>query len=457
MKNRRQFLQQTTLGLTGCCLTAGCSSAVRTAAPSAQRPNFVFILCDDLGYGDLGCYGHSLIQTPNLDRLSEQGMRLTDCYSAAPVCSPARAGALSGRNPYRCKIPDWIPHRSPIHLQSHEISVATLLRDAGYETAHYGKWHLNGTLGGSQPTPSDHGFIDWSSTQNNALPSHRNPNNFIHNGEPVGPRTGYSSRLIVDDAVRFLEHRGESPFALFVWFHAPHEPIATAKPFVEMYEDVRERERAIYYGNVSQMDHEVGRLLHSLDTLGLRDETFVMFTSDNGPEALNRYNGAERSYGVTGPLRGMKLHLYEGGIRVPGIVHWPGRTEAGATCNEPVCGTDILPTFCELAGAKLPDDRDLDGTSFTPILRGGKVERERPLYWRYDRAIGQPKVALRDGDWKILADNTLETFELYNLKDDIGETNDRAQREPIRLKSMIERLRALHHEIESDPISESIA
>jgi arylsulfatase A len=217
-----------------------------------------------------------------------------------------------------------------------------------------------------------------------------------------------------------------------------------------MYPGTDTPERAIYYGNVSQMDFEVGRLMKTLDERGLRDDTAVLFTSDNGPETLNRYRGAQRSYGSPGPLRGMKLHLYEGGIRVPGILRWPGKTTAGQVCREPAVNTDVLPTLCAIAGAKAPTDRPIDGASMLPVFDGKPVERKAPLYWQYDKAIGRPKVAIRQGDWKLLAHAGLEKFELYNLKDDLKEANDLAEKEPERVKAMAETLKKLHAEVSAE-------
>ncbi|MBM3333071.1 sulfatase-like hydrolase/transferase [Candidatus Sumerlaeota bacterium] len=416
-----------------------------------KRANFVVILCDDLGYGDLGCYGHPVIKTPRLDKLASEGIKLTDCHSSAPVCSPSRIGMLTGRTPHRLGIDDWIPQDSPIHLKRSEITVAALLRKAGYATCHSGKWHCAGTLDGSQPTPGDHGFDHWFSTQNNAAPSHRNPTNFVRNGKRVGPLEGYSSPLIVGEAIEWLRGlKPGQPFALFVWFHSPHEPVATAERFVAMYPKADNADQAEYFGNVTQMDQEVGRLMDELDKMGHRDDTLVLFTSDNGPETLNRYRGAQRSYGSPGPLRGMKLHLYEGGTRVPGIVRWPGRAKAGVVSDEPVNNTDALPTLCEIAGVEPPRDRIIDGASILPILEGKKIERQIPLYWQYDIAIGDPKVTMRQGDWKILAHKGLAKFELYNLRDDLVEKNDLSQQEPQRLKDMSETLVALHEQIRKE-------
>jgi arylsulfatase A len=447
--SRRDFLKSLGAGAASLALP-GCIGGFGTSGSKspADRPNVVVVLCDDLGYGDLGCYGHAHIQTPNLDRLADEGVRLTDCYAAAPVCSPSRAGILTGRTPYRCGVYDWIPGNSPMHLRRQEVAVAALLKGSGYSTCHVGKWHCNGKFNSSdQPQPDDHGFEHWFSTQNNARPTHLNPVNFVRNGKPVGPLEGYSSELIVREAIDWLDGKWDRsrPFCLFVWFHAPHEPIATGPQFVERYEGMKE---AIYYGNITQMDHEFGRLMKKLDGMGLRENTFVMFTSDNGPETLNRYRGANRSFGSPGRLRGMKLHMYEGGIRVPGIIRWPGKVKAGSLCSEPVNGTDILPTLCDMAGATVPTDRPIDGSSILPIFRGKKIRREVPLYWRYDRALSKPfTVAMRQGHWKIIADNRMTKFELYNLRDDIAERNNLAQREPRRLAAMKKVLGRLHAEI----------
>jgi arylsulfatase A len=313
-------------------------------------------------------------------------------------------------------------------------------------------WHCNGRFNSpEQPQPGDHGFDYWFATQNNAAPSHHNPVNFVRNGKPVGPLEGYSSTIIVDEALTWLRARDpKQPFCLFVWFHTPHEPIATGEKFVEMYTGAEPAERRMYYGNVTQMDHEAGRLLKAVDEMALRDNTFVLFSSDNGPETLKRYATAVRSYGSPGPLRGMKLHMYEGGIRVPGIVRWPGKIAAGRISHEPICGTDIMPTLCSIAGVKPAADRVIDGSVMLPALEGKPVKRTVPLYWQYDRAISQPRIAMRQGDWKILADAMLDRFELYNLVDDPRETTDLAARRPDRVRDMSGTLRAMHDQIKAE-------
>jgi len=439
------------LGLSWLLLFGG---ATGIAAEQPKPTNFVVILCDDLGYGDLGCFGHPHIKTPHLDRLASEGLLLTDCYAAAPVCSPSRCGLLTGRIPNRLGIYDWIPARSPMHLKAGEITVASLLKKAGYQTCHVGKWHCNGFFNSPmQPQPGEHGFDYWFSTQNNAAPSHKDPTNFVRNGRRVGPLTGYSSQLIVDEALGWLARRDKSkPFLLMVWLHSPHEQIATAPSFVEQYSGVAETpQQADYFGNVSQIDHEVGRLLKSLDDGGMRDSSLVYFSSDNGPETLRRYPTGERSYGSASPLRGMKLHMYEGGIRVPGIIRWPGHIKAGQTSHEPVASYDLLPTFSMAAGIAPPADRALDGTSLVPLFAGRPLARTKPLYWQYDRAIGgQNQIALRDGDWKLLANADLSRFELYNLRSDISEKRDLAASEPERLAALSAKLRQLHAEVKAE-------
>ena len=450
--NRRDFLKMMGLGaasatLSGCTITSEQSKSTITGS----KPNILIVLCDDLGYGDLSCYGHPHIKTPNLDKLAAEGMKLTDCYAAAPVCSPSRAGMLTGRTPHRCGVYDWIPANSPMHLKKTEQTVATLLRDNGYATCHSGKWHCNGKFNSAeQPQPDDHGFEHWFSTQNNAGPSHYNPKNFVRNGQQVGQMEGYSSELIVTEAIDWLGTKWDrtKPFCLFVWFHAPHEPIATEPEFVKMYEGKKE---AIYYGNVTQMDHEFGRLMKTLDEMELREKTFVMFTSDNGPETLNRYRGANRSFGSPGSLRGMKLHMYEGGIRVPGIIRWPGKTKPGSVCNEPVNGTDILPSLCEMADVEVPSNRPIDGTSFLPLFSGKKLKRKVPLYFRYDKALSKPfTIAMRQDGFKILANNEMTKFELYNLRKDIAEQHNLASKHPRRLEAMKKTLVKLHAEIDAE-------
>jgi arylsulfatase A len=431
------------------CLAA---FALPNVAVAAERPNVVVFLADDLGHGDLGCYGHPVIKTPNLDRFAAQGMRFTQFYSAGSVCSPSRSALLTGRTPYRNGVFTWIPAGEEIHLRKSEITIATLLKKSGYATCHSGKWHLNGKFNSpDQPQPNDHGYDWWLATQNNAGPSHKAPANFVRNGKKVGPMEGYSALLVAEEAVNWLrkERDAEKPFFLAVWTHEPHLPIESDPRFVDLYpaEKKDDTDLAQHHGNVSQMDHGFGMVMKALDEMKLADNTVVFFTSDNGPEGDGKKG---RSRGSTGGLRGRKRAVYEGGIRVPGIVRWPGRIKAGSTCDTPAVGSDVFATVCEIAGVAPPGDRVIDGVSLLPAFEGKPVERKVPLYWRYHGAPGDMKIAMRQGDWKLLADVGLTKFELYNLKDDPRETTDLSGKEAERLGAMTKALTELNAAIEKE-------
>lgn len=378
------------------------------------RPNIVVILCDDLGYGDLECYGHPHIKTPNLNALAEGGIRFTNCYSAAPVCSPSRVGLLTGRSPNRAGVYDWIPEarakrpdaREQVHMRAAEVTIPQLLLDAGYATCLAGKWHCNAAFNRpEQPQPGDFGFQHWFATQNNASPSHENPANYVRNGKPVGRIEGFSCQIVVDEVVTWLKTKDDKkPFFAFLAFHEPHEPVASPAKLVEQYAKVsRTQNEAQYFANVDNVDKAVGRFVAALDELKLRDNTLIVFTSDNGPETLDRYRGAQRSYGRPTPLRGMKLHTHDAGFRVAGIASWPTRIKPAQINDTTVSSLDLLPTFCHLAGRKLPNSVALDGMNILPILEGRGVDRPKPLVWAYFNGINEARVAMRDGRWKVLA------------------------------------------------------
>jgi len=425
--------------------------ALTTSSPAAEAlPNIVIFLADDLGYGDLGSYGHPIMQTPNLDAFAKQGTRLTQCYAACAVCSPSRSAILTGRTPYRNGVFTWIPEGREVHLRTSEIALPKLLKERGYTTCHVGKWHLNGHFNKpTQPQPNDHGYDWWLATQNNAAPSHENPNNFVRNGQPVGKLEGYSAPLIVDEATAWLkQHRDKSkPFLLSVWTHEPHYPIKAAPEFKAKYPDLTDDVQREHHANVTQLDHAFGKLMRTLDELKLADNTVVFFTSDNGPEGDGIKSPGR---GSTGGLRGRKRAVYEGGIRVPGIVRWPGKTRPGTTSDVPVIGSDIFVTAVGIAGAKLPTDRILDGGNLLAALEGRAVERARPLYWRCVIAPGPLKTAMRIGDWKILADEPLTQFELYNLKADPQEKTDLSETQSTKLAEMKSALAQLNTEIETE-------
>ena len=452
-QTRREFLKTTGLA-------AGSLMIPRLVFGKQElphKPNIVLLLADDMGYSDLGCYG-SRIQTPNIDHLASQGIRFTDCYSAAPNCSPARAGLLTGRIPSRTGLYSYIPPNHVMHLPRKEITIATLLKQAGYVTCHLGKWHLNSMFNSpEQPQPPEHGFDYWFSTQNNANPSHRNPDNFVRNGKPVGPLEGYSCQIVTDEALDWLKKYRDrkNPFFLFVCFHEPHKKIASPPELAAMYPQATKSD-ALYYANITNLDLAVGRLMKVLDELNLTQDTFVFFSSDNGPWRPES----------AGPLRSKKSFLYEGGIRVPGIIRWPGHTKPGSVCGEPISFVDILPTLCKITGANVPADRAIDGANILPVFEGKSIQRNTPLFWYFYRT--RPQAAMRQGDWMILGQlngqpggshkmvaddmefikNTkLIKFELYNLREDISQQNDLAKVKPQRLKAMKQKLIKLHEEV----------
>jgi arylsulfatase len=434
-------------------LLGALASSYALAAEPPSRPNVVVFLADDLGYGDLGCYGHPRIQTPNLDAFARQGVRLTQCYAASAVCSPSRSAILTGRTPHRNGVFTWIAQNSEVHLRTSEVALPRLLREAGYTTAHVGKWHLNGKFNNpAQPQPNDHGYDHWMATQNNASPSHKNPSNFVRDGQPMGVLSGYSALLVVDEAIDWLTSKRDltKPFFLAVWTHEPHLPIETDPRFQQPYQDMPDDFRQ-HHGNVTQLDFAFGKLMKALDAQRLTDSTFVFFTSDNGPEGDGLKN---RTRGSTGGLRGRKRSMYEGGIRVPGIARWPGRIPPGTSCETPLIGSDIFPTVLTLCGVKAPADRVIDGADVSVALLGkaAAVDRPRPLYWRLNMAPKRENLhmALRDGDWKILASLDFSHMELYNIKSDPRETTDLKDKEPERFLTMRKRLEALNAEIEKE-------
>lgn len=421
------------------CL-ASCVAWFATASSLAQTlgPNIVVFLADDMGWGDAGCYGHDQIVSPNIDKLASQGVRFTQCYASAGVCSPARSSILTGRTPYRNGVWRHLSGDSPAHLRQSEITYPELLKDAGYETCHVGKWHLAPKQhfgNAAYPQPGDHGYDHWMATQNNAHPSHQNPDNFVLNGDPMGPLEGFSAPLVAREAIRWIEELRDpaKPFVLSIWVHEPHAPIATDEPFLKPYDGHR---NSRYMGNITQLDHALGKVMDTLDAQGLAENTLLIFTSDNGPEGRGVNKNGHAVGGSTGGLRGRKRDDHEGGIRVPGIVRWPGHIQPGSVSDVPVIGSDIFATALDVADVPLPDDRVIDGVSMRPAFANRPVVRPVPLFWRTHVSSADSRVALRVGDWKIVGNDTLEQFELFEIAEDPQEANDLAQAMPEKLDEM---------------------
>ncbi|MEM6656109.1 MAG: sulfatase-like hydrolase/transferase [Planctomycetota bacterium] len=267
-------------------------------AGQTPAPNIVIIMADDLGFGDLGCFGHPITQTPNLDQLADDGVRFTSFYAGHATCSPSRAAMMTGRTPFRSSIFTFIPRESCVHLRSREVTLAEICKTVGYDTAFVGKWGLVGDMeDDTQPSPAEQGFDYWFATQNNALPSHDSPENFYDEGGAVGETDGYSSQIVVDKALKWLADRPDKlrPFLLVLWFHEPHIALAQPESFTANYDQHPPLE-ALYYGNVEHLDFQVGRLLKGLDGEGGRENTWITFTSDNGP----KHSAGGRSGGLRG-------------------------------------------------------------------------------------------------------------------------------------------------------------
>ncbi|QDS91955.1 Arylsulfatase [Roseimaritima multifibrata] len=432
-------------------------------ASHAKSPNVVILLADDLGYKDVGCYGGP-VKTPAIDGIASRGMRFTDFYSGCAVCSPSRATLLTGRHHIRAGVYSWIHDASQdSHLLKREVTLAEILKEAGYATAHVGKWHLGlPTDERAKPTPDQHGFDYWFATENNAIPSHRNPDNFIRNGQAVGELEGYSCQIVADEAIRWLDNRSyaSEPFFLNVWFHEPHAPIAAPPEITQTYGKETDK-AAIYSGTIDNTDKAIARLLEKLAEIDEPENTLIIYASDNGSYRNDR----------TGGLRGKKGVNWEGGIRVPGIFSWPGTIPAGTTATEPAGLTDVLPTVCGLLGLAKPEGVHLDGSDLSPILTGktGRFSRHQPLFWHLQKS--RPIVAIRDGDYSLVADPDYElstnnmfqeawipsikkggytNFQLFNLRKDPSQTTNIASKEPQVLDRMKKQLLEINASIMAD-------
>lgn len=448
--------------------------------PQTKRPNVVFILIDDLGYGDLANYGHPFVKTPNIDNLAKQGIKFTNFYSASPLCSPSRAAFLTGRTPFRTGIKSWIPEGQGIYLHKQEKTLANILKDNGYQTFISGKWHLNAGLNLSDnPQPPDAGFDKWVALHAFPIPNSKNPTNFFDNGKAVGAIEGFAGDYAVDKAIEYLNARDkEKPFFLYLPLVEVHGVIASPDRFLKQYSKFsnqpnpqplinlpegvdptgfKARGPGEYYAQVSYMDFVVGRLLSYLKKMQLENDTIVVFASDNGPVTNQwRYSYELNLYGSTGDLRGRKADLYEGGIRVPAIIRYPNYIKEGTISDVPLHGYDLMPTLLSLLKLPIPNDRIIDGEDFSPVLKNQPIKRSKPLFWAYEtRFADDPEgfvYAARDGDWKIITDEAVEKSLLFNLKNDLYETTDLSKKNPeitVKLKNYIKEMKK---SIAEDPL-----
>lgn len=448
-----------------------------------RRPNFLFILLDDMGWRDLTCYGSSFYETPNIDRLARAGMRFTEAYAACPVCSPTRASILSGKYPARVGVTHYIgghDHGKLLevpythHLPLAEKSLARALADGGYQTWHLGKWHL-----GEEPYwPRRHGFhvniggCDWG---------HPRKGYFSPWGIPTlseSPAGTYLTDRLADEAIRLLETNGGRPFFMNLWLYQVHTPIQAKPEIVAKYETKARRLRLdgveaivegepfpcahkrhlrvqrrvvqsdpVYAAMIESVDENIGRVLGALEATGQAGNTIVIFTSDNGGLATS-----EGSPTCNHPLAEGKGWMYEGGTREPLLVYWPGVTPPDSVCEVPVTSTDFYPTLLEMAGLPLLPEQHVDGVSLVPLLRGGGSLDREALFWHfphYANQGGTPGSSIRMGDYKLIEFFEDGRLELYNLRDDLSETTNLAGDEPQRAREMLERLAAWRRDVQA--------
>jgi arylsulfatase A len=399
-------------------------------AAASKRLNVVFILADDLGYGDLGCYG-SDIRTPNIDSIGRQGMTFTQFYANAPECTPTRTALMSGEyqqrfgglecamgigNVGRYDEAIWLQKRGELGLPPSAITMPRIMKDGGYDTAIVGKWHL-----GYLPkfSPNRHGFDEFygilggnadyfKHTEGTGVPC------FYHNDKPI-EQEGYMTDLLTEHAVGWLKLRSSKPFLLYLPYTCPHVPLEGPDDAAKQL-DNRSKER--YRKMIERMDDGVGKVLAQIDRMGAAENTLVVFTSDNGAIAVGRNS----------PLRGFKSSLWEGGIRMPCMARLPGVIRAGSSTAQVGLGLDWLPTMLDATGVRAPAGKKLDGISLMPALRQQGPPVSRTVFWRFKRAEARRK-AVRSGDWKYVFDSGKE--ELHNLAEDVAESKDRMSDKPV--------------------------
>ena len=421
-------------------LTLACalSCATRAADSAPPRPNIVLILTDDMGYGDIGCYGGAFAPTPNIDR---KGIRFTQYYSASPICSPSRTGWTTGMFPARWRITSYLQTRAGNRaceqadfLDPQAPSLARTLKSAGYATGHFGKWHMGGGRDVTNaPRFEAYGFDEHASTWESPDPhSDITATNWIWSPQDKVKRWDRTA-FFVDKTLDFLKRHKGQPCYVNLWPDDVHTPWVPSQERLGLYPNGPKQERQ-FRAVLDEYDRQMGQLFAGLKELGLDEKTLVIFTSDNGP--LPSFRGS-RAAG----LRGSKLSLYEGGIRMPFIVRWPGYTQGGRLDERTVlAAVDLFPSLCKLAGATLPKDIGLDGEDLNGAFLGNPMKRTKPLLWEYGRnnesfAYPQghdrsPNVALREGNWKLLVNADGSAVELYDLSTDVNETTNHAASAP---------------------------
>lgn len=470
---RRRFLKYVGAGFVG----AVAGGAIARAAggngngKANGKPNFVFILVDDMGWTDAGCFGSSFYETPNIDRLAGEGVRFTDAYAACPVCSPTRASIMAGKYPARINTTDYFGAAQPENwkrntlllpaeyleqLPLEEVTIAETLKGQGYSTFFAGKWHL----GDKGYWPEDQGFDVNKGGWTRGGP-YGGKKYFSPYGNPRlddGPDGEHLPDRLATETCKFMEAKKDKPFLAYLSFYSVHTPLISREDLTNKYKEKKKtlgdagpiwgdegerkvrlvQEHAVYGGMIEAMDMAVGKVLYKLKELGIDDNTVVFFMSDNG--GLSTSEGHPTS---NLPLRAGKGWMYEGGIREPMIIKWPGITKPGSVCDVPVISTDFYPTMLDIAGIDAKPAQHIDGVSLTGLLKGGKQLDREAIYWHYPHygnQGGSPTGAVRAGDWKLIEFYDDDHVELYNLRDDIGEKENLAEKLPGRANELKEML-----------------
>jgi arylsulfatase A-like enzyme len=447
MVSRRHFLHC----VAGSVATMALPQALFSKTESTNKPNIILCMADDMGWGDPGFNGNSIIKTPHLNEMAEAGIRFTRFYSGAPVCSPTRGSCLTGRHPYRY----GIFFANVGHMPKEEITLAEALKTQGYTTGHFGKWHL-GTLtttekdsnrGGPRGAehyspPWENGFDVCFSTE--AKVPTWNPMTSPESGKPYGTYywkqdgtkatenlEGDDSRIIMDRAIPFIRNAvgNHEPFLAVIWFHAPHLPVVAGAQYRKLYSQYSEDEQH-YYGCITALDEQVGRLRSELRALEIADNTMLWFCSDNGPEGKDGKQG--RTRGSAGPFRGRKRSLFEGGVRVPGLLEWPARIKAGRVTDVPCSTCDYFPTVLDVLGFRMKGQPEpIDGISLLSLIEDKMTERPQPIGFE-----SRNQVSLTDNRYKIYSSDKGKSYMLFDLLEDPGETRDLTPEKPQIVQTM---------------------
>ncbi len=476
----------------------------QTSTPA--QPNFLIILVDDLGYGDVNfqlnqtgvAFKNPYVRTPSLAKLATESLVFTHFYAAHPTCSPSRAGLLTGRVPTRQGIHKWINdlrENDRVYLEGSEVTIAEMLKSRGYQTAVFGKWHLNGSdwevignwTGATGSFPKQQGFeVGFVSKENPHMSrrlrhnSQKHPGDYFDlDGNPMGTIKGYSSEIITNAALEYLaETRDPSkPFFLYLPYDAVHETISNPDRFDQMY-NTGNPLRDQWYGNITHLDEEIGRLIDGIDSMGLSENTVVFFSSDNGPGILSAADFTDRYYGTSYPLKGQKRQLLEGGIRVPAFVRWKGKIKPQLS-HEPNGAMDILPTVASIAGVELPENKVLDGTDISNhLLHNDPIQRSQPLYWQLEMHVnwkvegegylrhynglqpadpeGLPSVVIRSGNFVVRGIHTGTPFqlpveyEMFDLVNDPEQKHELSKKHPAQFAKLVKSLQDIHKEINKE-------